>query len=157
MLFGFDTEDERIAAGALLIYVVYRSRNKNRGPSGLDMWGQIERFARASAKRAETLGDFVSAFKRRMACDTINPYWCNTGIVAGKTVRTDTGEIMVFGDNESHRDFLVEIMERELEKQNEIIEMLYDQTQRIILLVRDRLEREKPIEGRFEEVSIDER
>lgn len=151
MLFGFDTKDEIIASGALLVYAVYRSRNKNRGPSGTDMWGQIERFARASAKRADSVGDFIAAFKRRMACETINPRWCKTGIIAGRVARTDTGEIMVFGgDGEEQRDFMIQIVECKAEKQAQIVEAIYEHTQRIILLVRDRLEREKPIEGRIE-------
>jgi hypothetical protein len=153
MLLGFDTEDNRIASAALLVYAIYRSRDKRRGPSGTDMWGQIERFARAAAKRADTVGDFLTAFKRRMACATINPRWCNTGIVAGKAVRTDTGEIMVFGDeDDSRRDFMVEIVEAQEDEQSEIVEAIYEQTQRVVLLVRDRLEREKPIESKFEEV-----
>ena len=64
MLLGFETENKVKANAAFIIYVIYRSRDKKRGPSGVDMWGQIERFAKASAKRAEDIDDFVEAYKK---------------------------------------------------------------------------------------------
>lgn len=38
-----------------------------------DMWGQIERFAKAAAKRARTLPEWIEAFKPRLACDSLRP------------------------------------------------------------------------------------
>lgn len=148
MYFGFDTEDETAGAAALLVYAVYRSRNKRRGPSGLDMWGQIERFARASAKRADTVGDFLASFKRKMACDTINPYWCKTNMFRPN----EYGEVII---RANQRDFMSGIVEADIEYQRDIVRMIYEQTQRIILLVRDRLEREKPIEADLVKEEID--
>lgn len=62
------------------------------------------------------------------------------------------GSIIVKGDTEhGPRDFMLDITEASEEKQKEIIDNIYNQTQRIILLVRDRLEREKPFESQFSE------
>lgn len=144
MLFGFDTRNEYHAAGAQLIYAVYRSRVPGRGPSGLDMWGQIERFARASAKRAANIGDFLASFKRRMGCETINPRWMDTGAVAETLVRSPDGELIVLG-NEGRRNFMLEIVEGDEAAQRTVVDAIYERTQNIILLVRDRLEREKPL------------
>lgn len=148
MLFGFQTENEVKAKAALLIYVIYRSRNKERGPQGLDMWAQIERFAKASAKRADGIDDFVNAFKRKMACGTINPYYMREDVIAANAVIKDSGEIITFSENQ--RGFGLEIFEDD-KQGREVVECIYNKTQNIILLVRDRLEREKPFDNMKEE------
>lgn len=156
MLFGFDTENETVAAGCLLVYAVYKSRDVKRGPSGYDMWEQIERFTRRAAMRADEIGEFLESFKRQMACGTINPKWCSTGVVAMNAMQFADGSIFVHGDNGSDdapRDFMISIIEASADKQQEIMDTLYEQSQRVILLVRDRLEREKPLDGRFADVT----
>lgn len=141
MLLGFDTENEVKANAAFIIYVIYKSRDKKRGPSGVDMWGQIERFAKASAKRAEGIDDFVESFKRKMACTTINPRYMKNDTESANARFMDNGEIMVFSNNES-RSFGLDVFENE-KLGKEIVDCIYNKTQIIILLVRDRLEREK--------------
>ena len=152
MLFGFDTENETAAAGALVVYAVYKSRDVKRGPSGYDMWDQIERFTRRAAKRADDIGGFLNRFKREMACGTINPRYCSAGAPAMNAMQMRDGSIFVHEGGDQYRDFMLAITEAPAEKQSEIVNMLYEQAQRVILLVRDRLEREKPLEGRFQEV-----
>ncbi len=140
MLLGFNTENEIKAKAAMLVYVIYKSRDAKRGPSGLDMWGQIERFAKAAAKRSEGIDDFVNSFKRKIACSTINPYWMRNDISATNAAVLKDGSIMSFvGDL---RVFGLEIFDDE-ENGKEIVECLYSKTQIVILLVRDRLEIEK--------------
>jgi hypothetical protein len=87
-----------------------------------------------------------------MACDSINPRWCGSGIPAANAMYMDDGSIIVRGEQTERRDFMLGITEASAQVQQDIIRLLYEQTQRIILLVRDRLEREKPFEGQFEEV-----
>lgn len=140
MLLGFDTEDEIKAKAAFVVYVIYKSRDTKRGPSGLDMWGQIERFAKASAKRSDGIDDFVDAFKRKMACSTINPYWMKKDGNATNAFFSDNNEIIVF-KNDNMRSFGLDIFDDKDGK--EIVDCLYNKTQIIILLVRDRIEREK--------------
>ena len=144
MLFGFDTEDSTAAAGALLIYATYKSRDPKRGPSGYEMWAQIERFAKQAAKRAENISGFLDKFKSAMACGTINPKWCKTGIVGANARVLADGSIITKGDGSEDRDFMISLIEAPVEEQEKIVECIYGQTQRLILLVRDRLEREKP-------------
>lgn len=140
MLLGFNTENEVKAKAAMLVYVIYKSRDAKRGPSGLDMWGQIERFAKASAKRSEGIDDFVNSFKRKMTCSTINPYWMRNDISATNATVLKDGSIMSFGGDS--RTFGLEIFDDE-ENGKEIVDCIYGKTQIVILLVRDRLEREK--------------
>lgn len=144
MLLGFETENEVKANAAFIIYVIYRSRDKKRGPSGVDMWGQIERFAKAAAKRAEGIDDFVESFKRKMACTTINPKWMKNDTKSANARITENGDIMVFSNNEN-RSFGLDVFENE-KLGKEIVDCIYKKTQIIILLVRDRLEREKMFE-----------
>jgi uncharacterized membrane protein affecting hemolysin expression len=86
-----------------------------------------------------------------MACGTLNPRFCRTGIVANNAIFEKDGSIIVKGEQSQNRDFLVSITESSEEEQQNIVDCIYEQTQRIILLVRDRLEREKPIETDFVE------
>lgn len=141
MLLGFETDNEIKAKAAFIIYVVYKSRDVKRGPSGIDMWGQIERFAKASAKRSEGIDDFVNSFKRKMACATINPRWMKNDSVATNALVTKNNEIIVFNNSDT-RTFGLDVFDDE-EKGREIVDCIYNKTQIIILLVRDRLEREK--------------
>ena len=59
----------------------------------------------------------------------------------------------VFG-NQERRYFLTDILRDA--NHREVLDLLYRQASLIILLVRDRLEQEKPIEITFEEVDDDE-
>ena len=144
MLLKFQTKDMTAAKAATLVYAIYRSRDKRRGPSGVDMWGQIERFARSSAMLAVDVGEFVGMFKRKMACDTIHPKWMGTDALPSANER---GEIVVLADR---RQFMPDIMECAAEEQTAIVDMIYRQTSKIVLLVRARLEDEKPIEAQLE-------
>lgn len=156
MFYGFRTKDQSAGAAALLVYAVYRSRNRKRGPSGIDMWGQIERFTKVSAKRAISIGSFLETFKRKMACETINPKWCESGSQVMSAIQDELGNIIVTGNDTDgkNRQFLTEIMESG--KDQQILYELYKETARVIMLVRDRLEREKPIEHKLEEIIIEE-
>lgn len=87
-----------------------------------------------------------------MACGTINPRWCKTGIVQANATFMNDGSVLVHGDENEPRDFMISITESSAEEQQKIVDSLYEQSECIVLLVRDRLEREKPIEGKFAEV-----
>lgn len=138
MYSGFETNDMTAGRAAAIVYAVYRSADKGRKPTGVDMWGQIERFCRSSAKRAEDIGQFMQAFKRKMGCDTINPRYTKIDEIP---MPNEQGEIIVI----NKRTFLQEITELGTYEQRSVVDMLYANTTRIILLVRARLENEKMI------------
>lgn len=110
MIHEFDTTDETDAVAALIVYKIYRAKS-HRFKVGMDMWGRIERFAKAAAKRSRNVPVFIDAFKKRMDCDQLNP---------GEL----TQQIAGVADKQ-------------------IINRLYTQTAWIILLVRERINREK--------------
>jgi uncharacterized membrane protein YgaE (UPF0421/DUF939 family) len=124
MIHGFDTENRAYAVGALCVYATYRSRNVQRFKTSKDMWERIERFVKASAKRAKTLPEFIERLKPRLRCGSLRAQFCTT--VPGE---------------EGQREFLAKTLERA--DSEEALDKLLNQTCMIIALVRDRLEREK--------------
>jgi hypothetical protein len=162
--FNFDTDDESAATGALMVYAIYRSRDQKRFKITPDMWGIVERAVKSVAKRAPNLGEFIEKLKPKLMCSTINPRWLKPNPWADVTteggaqiddaaVRFKDGSFATFG-NQDKRYFLTDILRDADDK--EVLNLLYRQTALIVLLVRDRLEQEKPIEVTFKEVKADE-
>ena len=153
MIYGFDTADTHIATAALMVYATWRSRDKKRFKVTPELWGQIERFAKGSAKRATNIARWLEAFKPRVACETISPRWMATGLQGAITiapVRDSEGTLTGYARAEPRdgtREFLAEAVKRIDERR--VIDLLYRETAWVVLLVRDRLEREKPVENQF--------
>ena len=145
MIYNFDTENQNEAIAALLVYVVYRSRDKTKFKVTPEMWGQIERFIKAAAKRAKTLPRFVDDFKPKLSCATLIPKWMDVG-TQGRTF-LQHGDSFVEFSQADKRNFLTEILAQADDKA--VLACLRHETSLIVLLVRDRLEKEKPIEHSF--------
>lgn len=148
MLYGFDTERSQDATAALMLYAIYRSRDTKRFKITPDMWSQIERFAKASAKRARGVADWIEAMKPRLSCGTISPRWMEAGIkgdisLMARTNQAGHTEYVQYAAPEQ-REFLTRVLA--LCDERLVVDVLYRRTAWIVLLVRDRLEREKPIE-----------
>lgn len=150
MIYNFDTNDESAAVAALLVYAIYRSRDIKRFKITPEMWNTIERGVKSVAKRAEDLAEFIEKLKPKLSCPSIKPKWAKTipdEIVS--FMRGANGELYSIEQDE-RRQFLTEIIETADNKA--ALDILYRKAAYVILLVRDRLEREKPYEGMFEEV-----
>lgn len=151
MYYGFQTEQEPAAIGALLVYGIYRSRDIKKFKVSPDMWGIIERAVRSSAKRALDLTDFMEKFKPKMHCATVQPRFMKLNEESLNMIRLPSGEIIQKQDFGQRREFWAKLLE---EADNEaVLQYLYKKTSLIIALVRDRLEREKPIEAILEKES----
>jgi len=148
MIYNFDTNEEQYAISALLVYAVYRSRDKRKFKVTPEMWGQIDRFTKSSAKRARNLPQFIDALMPKLCCPSISPKWMQIGM-QGRVVDMGDGKFAEFNStNTDGREFLTSVLETELT--GDVLNCLYKETTYIILLVRDRLEREKPIENTFD-------
>jgi len=143
--YNFDTENEHEAAAALLVYVIYRSRDKKRFKVRSEIWQQIERAVKSTAKRSETLQDFIEKLKPKLMCGSIQPRWAQTipEDVISMKMNPETGELIQIKDK-GQRKFLTDVL-REVDHKK-VLEILYKNASFVVLLVRDRLEREKPIE-----------
>lgn len=137
MIYNFDTEEKNRATAALVIYVVYRSRNIDRFKVSTKMWEQITNFSKLAAKKSTNLAEFIELFKTPMRCDALNPKYCITGN-SKPIVKLQGGELM---ESESMREFLTSVLENSNEK--EVINIILNETSFIIMLVRERLENEK--------------
>lgn len=147
MYYNFDTGDARAATAALLVYAIYRSRNLKRFKITPDMWSMIERATKSASKRAMDLGDFIEKLKPKLRCETIHPNWACTrpaGLISMKML--EDGSVVEVQDK-GRRQFLTDVLQ-EVDHQ-EVLSFLYRKTALVVLLVRDRLEREKPIETKF--------
>lgn len=149
MIYGFDTDDTETATAALLVYAIYRSRDQSRYKVTPDMWSQIERFTKSAAKRARTLAEFMDGLKPRLACGAISPRWMAVGIrgdisLLATVNRDGRTEYIEVAGGEDRREFLTGVLARVDDRR--VIDQLYRETGFIILLVRDRLERERPAE-----------
>lgn len=147
MIYGFDTDDEHVATAALMVYSVWRSRNTQRYKVTPDVWGQIERFTKSAAKRAQSLAQFLEALKPRLYAETLSPRAMQVGVKGNiPLLAMGSGAVLEVAAPEEQREFLVGVIERA--NQREVLRRLYRETAYVILLVRDRLEREKPLESR---------
>jgi len=148
MLYGFDTDDGNAATAALCLYAIYRSRNPKRLKVTPDFWGVIERAVRSTAKRATTIPVWIEKLKPKLGCETISPRWAATDAGGLITMLPDprTGELMQVGGRPK-REFLTSIIGEADNKA--VLEVAYKQAAYVVLLVRDRLEREKPYEAQF--------
>lgn len=152
MIFEFETDDYQTATAALVVYAIYRSRDKRKFKVSVDMWAQIERFVKASAKRAYNVQSFINSLMPRLCCDSIKPKWMDSGMLSGSFVKL--GGSLVEFDQTKDRQFLTTVINEADHRQ--VLDRLYKETTWVILIVRDRLEREKPIESKLEAEEAEE-
>lgn len=145
MLYNFDTNDVDRATAALCVYVLWRSRSR-RLKITPKIWGQVENWTKGSAKRAPNLAQFIEKLKPRLAVDTLNPRWMELGI-KGLQPFVDSAGNTSYIESANAREFMTIALKRCDEER--CLELLYKETAMTVLYVRDRLEREKPIEKQY--------
>jgi len=122
MTMGYDTDRADAAVAATLVHAVYGSRDRVRFKVDMEMWARIERFVKSSAKRADTLANFVERLKPRLSCEAIR-------------VR--------HGADGTSRDFMTDVLSRPPCDPHAALRTLYRETSLVVLLVRERIERER--------------
>lgn len=159
MQYGFDTDDAPEGIGALLVYAAWRSRDKARLKITPKIWGQVEDAARASAQGAATLGEFLDLLKPHVECRALDPRWCAIG-AAGEVpliaVHDAEGRLSYAiqpARASDQREFLTGLLRAADHKA--VLRKLRRETALIVLLVRDRLERERPLEEQLDALDVD--
>ena len=120
MVVGFETDDPAAATAALILYTVYRSRDESFKVTP-DMWGRIERALISSAKRATSLADLLQTLKPKLRCSTL----VIPRGAAGAARWTEMVAALGYADA------------------SEVLRTAYRRASYVVLLVRDRLERER--------------
>lgn len=137
----------------MLVYGVWRSRDVARFKINPEVWQTVERAVKSCAKRAVDLHDFLEHLKPKLKCGTVHPRYMSTGAAPTVTFVKDPGTGELLGGVESKREFWTTMLEQA--DHRAVLSILYAKTGWVIALVRDRLEREKPLEGLTREENED--
>lgn len=132
MLYQFDTDSLAHAKAALLLYAMYRSRNQDSPLNGVDTWTRFQTFIRGACLKSSTTAEFMQAFGKKAKIDAVKPKYLDTGepvAVAG------TEELIVSSD---YKDYRLGII-----ADNSLIDLYRAESLYLIMLVRERIQREK--------------
>ena len=132
MLYQFDTDSLSHAKAALLLYGMYRSRKKESPLNGLETWDRFQTFVRGACLKASTTAEFVQAFCKKAKIDSVKPRYLNTG---EPVVMPDTGELIVSGGVADYRLGVI--------ADNSLLRLYNTESMYLIMLVRERIQREK--------------
>lgn len=132
MLYQFDTDSLEHAKAALLLYGMYRSRNKNSPLNGLETWDRFQSFVRGACLKSSTTAEFVQAFCRKAKIDSVKPRYLSTGEPVSIP---GTGELI---ESASVSDYRLGII-----ADNSLLRLYTTESLYLIMLVRERIQREK--------------
>ena len=130
MLYNFDTESIKHAKAALLLYAIYKSRGSNSPLNGLETWDRFNSFVRASCIKSKNTAEFVQNFCKKAGIGSIKPVFLQTE----EPVKMQDGELMFF---ENLKNFRIDVFN------DELLELFRNETIYLIMLVRERIQREK--------------
>lgn len=142
MLYQFDCTSLKRAKAALLLYALYRSRDQKSSLNGVETWERFGSYIRGACLKSTTTAEFVQNFCRKAKIESIKPRYLRTEY---PVEMPDTGELVV---SDSVQDFQIEIFE-----DNTILLLIASETLYLIMLVRERIQREKfqQLEGENDE------
>lgn len=132
MLYQFDTDSLSHAKAALLLYGMYRSRKKESPLNGLETWDRFQTFVRGACLKASTTAEFVQAFCKKAKIDSIKPRYLSTG---EPVVMPDTGELIMCA---GMGDYRLKVL-----ADNDLLRLYNAESLYLIMLVRERIQREK--------------
>lgn len=133
MQLGFSTESLEHAKCALLLYAMYRSREKNSSLNGMETWDRCRNFIRGAVLKSETVGGFVNEFCKKAGVLSIKPIYLGSGGL----VKIDEGTLI---EAEGVYDYHIQIF-----ADKELLKLFEKESQYIIMLVREKIQREKEI------------
>ena len=134
MRLGFDCEEIDHAQAALLLYGMYRSREENSSLNGLETWDRCNSYIRGAILKSSTVGEFVQQFCKKAQIGAIKPHYLKTD----GAVKVESGGTMAVSDG--LYNYQLEIFNNE-----KILDIFANEALYIIMLVRERLQREKEI------------
>jgi len=132
MYFEFDTDNLNRAKAALLLYAMYRSRDETSALNGLETWSRFANFVKGAALKASTTAEFCDQFCRMAKVPSIKPRYLKTD---GGLVKMPDGSLI---QSEDVKDYKIEIIE-----DDGILPLFSKESQLLVMLVRERIQREK--------------
>ncbi len=132
MLYKFDTESLDHAKCALLMYALYKSRDKNSPLNGIETWDRFNSFVRGACLKSTNIREFVQNFCRKAKIESIKPYFLTTDNLV---ILPDTGEVV---QSTEWRNYNINLFE-----DDNLLTIINNETLYIITLVRERIQREK--------------
>lgn len=135
MHYNFNTEDLKKAKAALLLYAMFKSRDKNSPLNGLETWTRVESFCKGACLKSSTTAEFMTKFKEMAKIGAIKPCYladCQDGI---NLVAMPDGSVV---SGESFKNYQISIVE-----DNDIKKVIEKEYPLIVMLVRERIQREK--------------
>lgn len=132
MLYQFDTDSLDHAKAALLLYGMYRSRKKESPLNGLETWDRFQTFVRAACLKSSTTAEFVQAFCKKAKIDSVKPRYLSTG---EPVVIPETGELIMSAGVADYRLGII--------ADNDLLRLYNTESMYLIMLVRERIQREK--------------
>lgn len=139
MQYNFDTESVSHARAALLLYAMYRSRNKNSSLNGLETWDRFASYVRGASLKSSTTAEFVQNFCKMAKVDSVSPRYLTDA--SGMTV-LPTGEVI---ESSTYKDYKLQII-----ADDSLLKLYATEGQYLTMLVRERIQREK-MEANYDE------
>lgn len=132
MQYQFDTSSPNHGAAALILYAMFKSRDKNSPLNGLDTWNRFGTFMRAACLKSRTTPEFVQEFCHKAKIQSVKPKYLSDS--SPYTV-PGTGEVIFSADIKNYQLQLID--------DNNLMPIFEKESQYLIMLVRERIQREK--------------
>lgn len=139
MYYNFNTKSLSKAKAALLLYAMYKSRDMNSPLNGLETWTRAESFCKGACLKSSTTSEFVTKFKEMAKVGAIKPYYLADDRDGENIVSLPDGSVV---SGENFKNFQISIIE-----DNEIRKVIEKEYPLIVMLVRERIQREKMAGG----------
>lgn len=138
MYYNFDTEDLTRAKAALLLYAMYRSRDKQSSLNGVDTWKRFTAYIRGACLKSSTTAEFVQAFCKKAQVGAIVPKYLDDD----QPVMLPGGEMIATEGVHDYRSSII--------ADDSLLPVLNRESMYLTLLVRERIQRER-LEGENDE------
>lgn len=132
MQLKFDTDSINHARAALILYAMYKSRDKNSPLNGVDTWNRFGSFMRAACLKSRTTAEFVQEFCHKAKIQSVKPKFLSTD---EPVIMPETGELIM---SDSIKDYRLDII-----GDDDLLPLFEREAQYLIMLIRERLQREK--------------
>lgn len=132
MQLGFDTNSVEHGQAALILYAMYRSRDKSSPLNGLETWNRFTSFIKGAALKSTTTAEFCTNFCHMAKIGSIKPCFLSTG---NGLMQLPDGSIV---QSDSIKDYKLGIIE-----ENSLLKIFERESQYLVMLVRERIQRDK--------------